>query len=192
MFLNDRSEGSKNARTRPSQRLTLAGFGAAISVMSIILSFYIRPLKLVFRIVTVMGLMLPLTKGYYKESFLAYIGVIAIGVVFINIKIVSFAFIGGLYTIIAVYLDRSTEEGKIKWYYAALIRIAYATVLFWILFGVISIFFRISSLGYIWNPYATYFMVNLVFIGIFLVYDKIVIFWFDAFSKLINRISAYY
>jgi len=67
MFLNDRSEGSKNARTRPSQRLTLAGFGAAISVMSIILSFYVRPLKLVFRIVTVMGLMLPLTKGYYKE-----------------------------------------------------------------------------------------------------------------------------
>ena len=181
-----------NVKTKPSQRLTLAGFGAAISVMSIILSFYVRPLKLAFRVLTVMGLMLPLTKEYYKESFLAYIGIIAIGLIFINVKIVGFAFIGGLYTIIAVYLDRNVKAGKLKWYYAALAKIAYAMVLFWALLGVISLFFYISTLGYIWNPYATYFMVNLIFLGIFLMYDKLVIWCFDAFAKLIDKISTYH
>lgn len=180
---------SKNVRTRPSQRLTLAGFGAAISVISIILSFYIRPLKLALRILTIMGIMLPLTKEYYKEAFLAYIAVIAMGAIFINIKIVGFAFLGGLYTIIAVYLEKNSN--KIKWFYAVGIKIAYATALYWILFGIINIFFKISKLGYLWNPVATYVMGNLIFIGLFLMYDKLTIISFEAFERLMAKISVY-
>lgn len=178
-----------NAPHRPSQRLTLAGFGAAISVISIILSFYVRPLKLVLRIVTVMGIMLPLTKGYYKEAFLEYIAVVAMGAIFINVKIVTFAVFGGLYTIIAVFLERNPMH--IKWYVAYAIRIIYATIVFWILALVINMFFKLSDFGYLWNPYATYFLANLIFIGLFLLYDKVTILAFEKFARIIDRITGY-
>ena len=57
------------------KRLALAGIGTAISLIFVVLAYFIKNLSLSFYVMSAGGVMLPLTKGYFREGFLTAVAV---------------------------------------------------------------------------------------------------------------------
>ncbi|MBO7156123.1 MAG: hypothetical protein J6V83_01830, partial [Clostridia bacterium] len=82
-----------------SKKIALAGVASAISLVAVILSFYVPNMSLSLNVLAACGIIIPLTQKYYREAILAYVAVSALGAIFANIHILSFVLIGGSYTI---------------------------------------------------------------------------------------------
>ena len=57
------------------KRIALAGIGAAISLVFVVLAYFVRFLTLSFVVLSAVGVLLPLTQKYYREAFLVTVAV---------------------------------------------------------------------------------------------------------------------
>lgn len=178
-------KGSRFSATR----LALAGIGAAISLGAVILSFYLSNLSLSLNILAACGMLLPLTKKYYREAVLQYVAVSALGGIFANIHVLSFVLIGGFYTIAAVAMHN--KEPKLKWYVTYPIKTAYSCFVFFVVYYLTDILFvNFEALNITIEPAGLmYFVLNLMFTAAFLVYDALLLWGYRYAIPIVDKIT---
>ncbi len=172
-----------------SKKIALAGVASAISLLAVILSFYIPNMSLSLNILAACGILIPLTQKYYREAILAFVAVTALGAIFANIHILSFVLIGGSYTIATVAMYNNRE--KVKWFISYPVKIAYSCFVFFVMYYLTDIFFvnfdvlKIS----LENKALVYFLLNLVFTTVFLVYDYLLLWGYAYAIPVVNKVT---
>lgn len=172
-------------KNKISDKLALGAVGAAVSLVFILLAYYVPTMKVAFNAMAAFGTMLPLLKGYFREAALSAIATILIALFLVNIHVVPFALVGGLYTIATVYCERK----KLKLYITVPVKIVYAAFLFYVFYMLASfIAVDFSKLGALGNlPFAAlYVIMTAVFAAAFLVYDYVLMLCYRYIKKRFN------
>jgi len=174
--------------TTKAKRIALAGIGAAFSLVMVILGYFIGNLTLTFNVLATGGMMLTLSKKYYRECVLSYAAVCLIGGLITNLSVLPFVLVGGAFTIFTVIWF---EKGK-KYIISLPIKIAYSAFVFFILYKFTTLlavdFTRLNFLDSI-TPAGLYVIFNLVFSATFILYDYCLLFCYKylkerVFSKI--------
>lgn len=155
-------------------RLAFAGVGAAISIVFIVLGYFVSYISLSCTVLTSVGILLPLSKGYFRESVLAAIVVGVIGFFIVNIKIVPYAMASGLYVVLTVFLLLKFSDKVWKIVLSYLLKLGYSALVFWVCYSLISVIAvdvtKIIFLQGI-DGAVLYLLLNLIFSLSFLLYD---------------------
>lgn len=172
-----------------AKRIALAGIGAAISLLCVIASFYVRTASLAFTLLSAVGIALPLTQDYYREAVLAYVAVCALGGIFANIQILGFVLVGGAYTIATIAMDKHRD--KLKPIFGYVIKVAYSCLVFFICYYLTNLLvIDFEKLGISTeNGGLIYFVLNLIFTLLFLAYDTFLLWCFRYYTPLVNKIT---
>ena len=171
-----------------SKRIALAGIGSAISLLFVVAGYYLDMISLTMNVFATAGLMLTLYKGYYREAVLSFIVVSGLVFLIVNIGAVPFIMVGGSYTIFTLFWENKGYN-----YYKSLpIKIAYSALVFFILYQVINYiaidFERFSILKNL-NKGLLYFLMNLAFSILFVVYDSLLLLCYRYLkNKVFNKI----
>lgn len=167
-------------------RLALAGLGTALSIVFIVLAYYIKNLSLSLNILASVGIMLPLTKGYYREGLLSAIASCVIGFFIVNISILSFVLASSFYVVFTI-LWNNKKWNKILGYG---IKLAYSFFVFYILYQVVNLitidFTLLPQMANLPVIYL-YLIMNIVFSIAFIVYDFVAVQVFLYLQKIINK-----
>ena len=133
--------------------------------------------------------MLPLTQKYYREAILAYVAVCALGGIFANIHILPFVLIGGFYTIVTIVME--DHKDKVKWYIGYPIKLVYACFVFFVLYYLTNIFFvNFEALKInLENKALLYFLLNLIFVLAFFIYDALLLWGYRWAIPYVERIT---
>lgn len=172
-----------------AKRIALAGIGAAISLLCVIASFYVRTASLAFTLLSAVGIALPLTQDYYREAVLAYVAVCALGGIFANIQILGFVLVGGAYTIATIAMDKHCD--KLKPIFGYVIKVAYSCLVFFVCYYLTDLLvIDFEKLGISTeNSGLIYFVLNLIFTLLFLAYDTFLLWCFRYYTPLVNKIT---
>ncbi len=172
-----------------SKKIALAGVSSAISLVAVILSFYIPNLSLSLNVLAACGIVLPLTQGYYREAILSYVAVCALGGIFANIHILPFVLIGGSYTIATVAMEN--HKDKVKWFISYPIKLAYACFVFFVLYYLTNIFvvnFEALNIN-MQSEALLYFILNLIFVLVFFIYDALLLWGYRWAIPYVEKIT---
>lgn len=171
-----------------SRRIALAGIGAAISLLFVVLSFYIEAITLSLNIIAAGGMMLPLSQKYYREAILAFVAVSGLGFLIVNIGAVPFILVSGSFTIFTIFWQ---NKGW-KYLLSLPIKFAYSLLVFFILYKVTAFLaIDLDRLLFLKNISApiVYVLLNMVFSLLFLVYDIALLYVYKYLSeKVLNKI----
>lgn len=168
-----------------ARRIALSAIGAAISLAAVTAAFYVQNMTLSFNIIAALGIMLPLTKKYFREAILAYIAVSAIGAIYTTIYILPFVLVTGGFTIAEIFM----YEKKIKLYISYPIKIIWSCIVFLILYYAVKILaLDLTKLGLEdLHPALIYFLFNLVFTICFIVYDAVMLWTYKFICQKLPR-----
>jgi hypothetical protein len=170
------------------KKIALSAMGAAISLIFVLVAFWVQRMSLSFNVFAATGMMLPLVKKYYRESIIAYAVVVLIGALVTNIHILPFALVTGAYTIAAIIF----YEKNVKFYFVLPIILGYSSLVFYFLYSLTSLLFidltktSFASL----SPAIIYVLLNLVFILAFIVYHFAIIYVYKFIAKRLSAINS--
>ena len=168
-------------------RLALAGIGTALSVVFITLSYYVSFMSLSFTVLTSVGIMVPLSKNYYREGILTAIVAGVIGFFIANVRVVPYAMASGLYVVLTVFLYNK----KINVIITTIAKLAYSCLIFWIIYKVIGVLVvNYEKLTFLskFNENGVYVLLNAIFSLAFLLYDLLLCKGYDYAKKLADKI----
>ena len=155
-------------------RLAFAGVGAALSIVFLVLGRFVGYISLSCTVLTSVGILLPLSKEYYREAVLAALVVGAVGFFIVNIKIVPYALASGPYVVLTVLLLRKFSDKTWKVLLTYLLKLAYSALVFWICYSLIGVIVvdvsKVTFLKPLSAP-ALYAVLNILFSLAFLLYD---------------------
>ena len=155
-------------------RIAFAGVGAAVSIVFIVLGYFVGYLSLSCTVLTSVGILLPLSKEYYKEAVLAAIVAGVVGFFIVNIKIIPYAMASGPYVVLTVFLQQKFSDKTWKIALSYLLKLGYSALVFWICYSLISVIaVDVNKLSFLqtFSPAALYAVINIVFSLAFLFYD---------------------
>ncbi len=169
-----------------AERISLAAIGAGLSFLFVILAFYVRYLSISFNVLASIGLMLPMSKKYYKESVAGYVVVCVLGFLIVNINILAFVFLGGLFPLIVIFFNQK-EVSRNKRY---IIYAIYALLTFFIYFIVFkAMFLELLSTFSLEKKLWLYPIANVLYFGALLLYEAVLLMVFQEVLKLLKRIK---
>ncbi|MDR0696085.1 MAG: hypothetical protein LBF68_00880 [Christensenellaceae bacterium] len=170
------------------KKIALAAMGAAISLIFVLISFWVQKMTLSLNVIAACGMMLPLIKKYYRESIIAYAVVVLIGALLTNIHILPFALVTGAYTIAAIIF----HEKKVKAYVFFPIIIIYSSLVFYILYALTKLLIIDFSKTNIANLSTTfiYIIFNIIFIIVFIIYHFSIIYTYKFISSRLNTANS--
>lgn len=148
----------------------MAGIGSAISLIFVVLAFFVKNLSLSFTILSSAGIMFPLTRNYYREAVLSALAVSVIGFFIVNLTIISFIAASGFYVVLTIFLHNK----KFNRWIGYVLKFFYAGLVFFLAFKVLSLITvdltKLPALERL-SPAAFYAIFNLLFSACFLLYD---------------------
>lgn len=169
-----------------SYRITISAVGACLSLFAVILAYYVRNLSISLNVLASIGLMMPMSQKFYKESFLAYLSVCIIGAIIVNIQILAFIFLGGMFPLIVIFLF----DYKIKRYLRYIIYFVFSLASFAVLYYVFTaISINLFEIFKIKNAILIYITGNLIFFIALLIYELIIIMLFKEMLRILARIN---
>lgn len=157
------------------KRIALAGVGSAISLIFVVASYYLEIISLSLNVLATSGIMLIMSKNYYREAILSVIAVSIIGFLIVNIGVVPFVLVGGSYTVFTIFWYNK----KYNYYKSLPIKIAYSVLVFFILYKVTSyIAFDYSEFSFLEgvNIQFLYVVLNIAFIILYVIYDLLLLY----------------
>lgn len=173
-------------------RIAFAGVGAAVSIVFIVLGYFVGYLSLSCTVLTSVGILLPLSKEYYKEAVLAAIVAGVVGFFIVNVKIVPYAMASGLYVVLTVFLQRKFSDKTWKIVLTYLLKLGYSALVFWICYSLISVIaVDVEKLTFLQtlDKTALYLVINLVFSLAFLLYDYLLIKGYEFAKERVKKIG---
>ncbi len=168
-------------------RVALAGIGAAFSLVCVTLSYFVSVMSLTFTVLTAVGIMIPLSKNYYREAILASIVVGVAGFFIANLRIIPFLLASGLYVVLSVFLHNK----KVNQIITFVAKIAYSCLVFFICYKLINVIsVDVSKISFLanFNQTGLYAILNLVFSLAFILYDFLLIKGYEYSKTIINKI----
>ena len=173
-------------------RLAFAGVGTAVSVIFILLGYYVRYVTLSCVVLTSIGILLPLSRGYFREAVLTAVVAGMIGFFIANIKIVPYVAVSGLYVVFTVFLQQKFSDKTWKILIGYLIKLGYSSLVFWILYKLLSLLVvDVTKIAFLSVLDATtlYAVFNIVFSLAFLAYDYLLVKGYDFAKEKIKKIG---
>ena len=173
-------------------RLALAGLGSALSIVFVTLSYYVSVMTITFTILSCVGVLLPLTKDFYREGVIVCIVTALAGFFIVNIKIVPFAMCCSIYVVFSILAyNKLYKKGWIAILLVYVFKVGYSCLVFYILYKVTSLFVvnvdKISVFQY--RPEnIIYLILNTFFTICFIIYDTLVIEGYRYGKKLADKI----
>lgn len=172
--------------------MAYAGVGAAISLIFVVLAYFVKTLSLSFNVLSSVGVMLPITKNYYKEGIFTAVAVSVAGFFIVNISIIPFVMASGFYVVLTLFLYKKNFNRLIG--YA--VKFLYAGLIFFICYKLTTLitvdFTKLphlsNSLGNL-SEAGLYAVLNLIFAAAFLIYDFLLEKGYDYLSKLTEKIG---
>lgn len=100
-----------------SKAIALAGIGSSISLIAVVLAVYVEFATLSFYAVSAIGIMMPLTRGFYKSAWLSYVAVSLLSLPIAGvIQPLPFIFFFGFHINLMYMLDYKFAKIKLnKW-----------------------------------------------------------------------------
>lgn len=187
LLLEDKGHSGYMKNTISANRLALAGISAAISLGAVIASFYFSQVSISLNIIAAFGIMIPLTKEYYREAILSYVAVCLLGGIFANIHIIPFVMLGGFYTILTIAFHN--KKIKLNIISMVIIKILYSCLVFFILYYVTKIFFiDLAMIGIkLIGPWL-YIVLNVLFSIVFMLYDILLTYAYKLIKEIVEKI----
>ncbi len=173
-------------------RIAFAGVGAAISIVFIVLGYFLSYVSLSCTVLTSIGILLPLSKGYYKEAVLAAVVAGAVGFFIVNIKIVPYLMASGPYVVLTIVLQLKFSDKTWKILLSYILKLGYSALVFWICYSLISVIVvDINKLSFLqtFSPVALYLTLNVVFSLTFLFYDFLLLKGYEFIKERIKKIG---
>jgi len=169
-----------------SKKIATAGIGAAFALLAVIGAYYIPNLSLSLHVLAGVGLLVPLSQKYYKEALLAYVAAAGLGAIFVNIHILPFVMVTGLYTVAAVFAN----DKKMKLYIVIPAGLAYGSLCFFVLYSATSLLavdFAKLNVGSL-SATAAYLLLNATFVVALSIFHLLIL-WINAYlSKTVGKI----
>ena len=169
------------------KRLAFAGIGTAISLIFVVLAYFIKNLSLSFYVLSAGGVMLPLKKGYFREWVLASVSVSFAGFFRVKDSLVPFVMASGFYVVTSIFL----YEKKFNRWIGYLIKLVYSAAVFFVCYKVLTlimidltVFPAIGNL----SPAALYAVLNVIFSLAFILYDFLLEKAYEYLKKLLEKI----
>ena len=173
-------------------RLAFAGVGAAISVVFILLGYYVGYISLSCTVLTSVGILLPLSKSYFREAVLAALVAGIIGFFIVNIKIVPYLMASGPYVVLTVFALEKFSDKTWKVLLSYLFKLGYSALVFWICYTLIgAIVVDVNKITFlsVLDQNTLYIVLNLVFSLAFLFYDFLLQKGYEFAKEKIKKIK---
>ena len=168
-------------------RIALAGIGTAISLVMVVLAYYVKVVSISFYVLSAAGVMLPLTQKYYREAILTAIAVSVAGFFIVNLNIVPFVMASGFYVVFTVFW----QEKNLNILLGYGIKFLYSCLIFFICYWVIKVFaIDVTKINFLQslNAAGLYILLNGVFSAAFLLYDFLLLKGYIYLRKLVSKI----
>lgn len=175
-----------------ARRIAFGGIGAAVSLVFILIGYFVRYVSVSCVALSAIGIVLPLTQKYYREAVLAVIVAAVVGFFIVNVKIVSFVMCSGFYVVLTVFAEQKCGDKSYKIILSYLIKTAYSCLVFWVAYralGLISVDFSKITLVQNLSESAFYAVFNIVFSVLFLLYDFLLIKGYEYARVRISKIK---
>ncbi len=173
-------------------RIAFAGVGAAISIVFIVLGYFFSYVSLSCTVLTSVGILLPLSKGYYKEAVLAAVVAGVVGFFIVNIKIIPYAMASGAYVVLTIFLQLKFSDKTWKILLTYILKLGYSSLVFWICYSLISVIVvDVKKITFLqtFSPVALYLIFNVVFCLAFLLYDFLLLKGYEFVKERIKNIG---
>lgn len=168
-------------------RLALAGIGAAISLIFVTLAYFIKNLSLSFYVLSSIGVMFPLTKGFFREGLMTAAAVSIAGFFIVNLSIIPFVMASGFYVVLTIFL----YEKKFNRILGYVLKALYAGLVFFICYKLLSLimidFSVLPKLGEL-SSAALYAILNIIFTAAFLLYDVLLEKGYLYLTKILSKV----
>ncbi len=171
-------------------RLAFGGIGAAVSLIFVVLGYFLKYVSLSCYVLSSIGIMLPLTKKYYREALLASVAVSVIGFFIVRLSIIPFVMASGFYVVLSIFLYQKRFNRWIGYG----IKFLYAGLIFFICYKLVTLitidFSKLPILdGLDGSGAGFYAILNLIFAFAFLIYDFLLEKGFDYMVKITEKIN---
>lgn len=166
-------------------KLALAGLGSAISLIFIVLAYFIKNLSLSFYVLSAVGVMFPLTKNFYRESLLAVVAVSIIGFFIVNIAIIPFVLASGFYVVFSIFCYNKSAKNIVIF----VVKILYSALIFFVFYQLIKIIsIDIAKINLLKTApsWVVYIVFNIIFSAAFVLYDYVIIKGYLYLKKLLH------
>ena len=168
-------------------RIALAGIGTAISLVMVVLAYYVKWVSISFYVLSAAGVMLPLTKKYYREALLTAIAVGVAGFFIVNMHIIPFVMASGFYVVFTIFwLEKNLN--RILGY---AIKFVYSCLIFFVCYWAVKLLsVDVTKITFLQNltPAGLYILLNGVFSAAFLLYDFLLEKGYEYLTKLVDKI----
>lgn len=168
-------------------RIALAGIGTAISLVMVVLAYYVKVISISFYVLSAAGVMLPLTQKYYREALLTVIAVGVAGFFIVNLNIIPFIMASGFYVVFTIFFQQ--KDFNLILGYG--IKFLYSCLVFFVCYWAIKVFAvdvdRISFLQGL-SKTGLYILLNGIFSAAFLLYDYLLLQGYRYLTKLVAKI----
>ncbi len=173
-------------------RLAFAGIGAAVSVVFILIGYFVRYVSLSCTVLSSIGIMIPLTQKYYREAVIAAVVAGVIGFFVVNVQIVPYAMASGLYIVLTVACKEKWSDAVWKLALSYFLKLAYSVLVFWICYSVVgAITVDTEKITFLKNldEKTLYAVGNVLFSLAFLVYDGLVLWGYRYACQKVKAIK---
>lgn len=165
------------------RRIALSGIGVAWCVVFISLGYFLSFMTLSFAVLASIGVMLPMTKGYFREGALTAVCSGVIGFFIVNVHIAPYLLMSGPYVFLTIFLAEKSFNAVV----ATILKALYSGLVFFVeyrLLGFIGIdLTKIRFLAKL-DPTGLYAILNIAFMIGFLLYDTLLIQGFAQAKKI--------
>ncbi len=171
-----------------SKKIATAAIGAAVALVFIILSRFVPSMKLTFTVLAAVGTIIPMSRGYVRESALASIAVIVLGAIIAQTSVIPYVLLGSFYIILTI----SAKRKGIKTVLTVPVKILYATLVFYVIYTLAGLLvIDVDKLVFLdgFSETAIFFVFDAVFVVAFLIYDFIVLELYDYIGKRLGKLS---
>lgn len=171
-----------------SRKISTAAIGAAVSLLFIVLSRFVPSMKLTFTVLATVGTIIPMSRGYVRESALASIAVIILGAIIVQTSVIPYVLLGSFYTILTIWAKRK----GIKIFITLPLKVLYAALVFYVVYTLTGLLvIDLDKLTFFdgLSETAIFFVLDAVFIVAFLVFDFIVLELYEYIGKRLEKLS---
>lgn len=145
-------------------------------------------MKLTFTVLATVGTIIPMSRGYVRESALSSIAVIVLGAIIVQTAVIPYVLVGSFYTILTIWAKRK----GIKFFFTLPLKVLYATLVFYIVYTITGLLaIDLEKLVFLddFSSAAVFFVLDAAFVVAFLIFDFIVLELYVYIGKRLEKLS---
>ena len=180
-------------KKRYSYEIALSAVAAAIAILAVVAQAYVDALTIAFNVTAALAIQLPLTKGLWKGSLMAFVVTAIVSFLIVNIQALPFVMLFGSYAVLSWALDFKFYKIEklpkaFKIIFIALVKIGYYALMFWGCWQAMNLLF-VNTINIFGEKYdLTFYAIWGICFAVFCLYDPFMRWVFKNECVLVNKI----